>query len=158
VHRDVKPAHVLLTRDLCPVLGGFGLAQLREQAASPEVVGTPAYMAPEAAEGRQGDGRADIYSLGGILYEMLCGRRPFAASIIWERLRQAREEEPPAPRKLNPNIPRDLEAICLKAMAKRVTDRYTTASDLRRDICEWLRAEGKPVGDLELTVGLPTLG
>jgi serine/threonine-protein kinase len=88
------------------------------------------------------EGRSDIYSLGVILYEMLCGRPPFADSIIWERLRRVREEEPTPPRQLVPAIPGELEAICLKAMAKRVQDRYTTGADLAADLRRYL--EGLP--------------
>jgi hypothetical protein len=140
VHRDVKPSHILLAKNDNPILIGFGLATSMSEKAirgARVVVGTPAYMSPEQILDQRVDGRADIYSLGVILYEMLCARQPFAG------LRRVREEEPPPPRQLVPAIPRELEAICLKAMAKRVNDRYTTGADLAADLRRWL--EGLPV-------------
>jgi serine/threonine-protein kinase len=83
------------------------------------------------------EGRSDIYSLGVILYELLCKRLPYNADTtitIWEMLRRVRHEEPIPPRQHVPAIPAQLEAICLKAMAKRVNDRYTTAVDLASDL------------------------
>jgi anti-anti-sigma factor len=114
---------------------------------SPIMVGTPAYLSPEQArgDGQRVDGRSDIYSLGVILYEMLCGRHPFPRrdGEVGELLRQVLEEHPSPLRQLAPEIPRDLEAICLKAMAKRVIDRYSTAADLADDLRRWLA--GSPV-------------
>src|SRR5262249_44768225 len=104
------------------------------------VVGTPAYMSPEQArgEGLLVDGRSDIYSLGVMLYEMLCGRRPFEARNTGELLRVKLDQDPIPPRQLVGDIPPKLERICLKAMARRVTDRYTTAADLAEDLRRWL--------------------
>jgi serine/threonine protein kinase len=132
-HGDVKPATIIMTDDETPVLLQPVLPILR--AGIPE---TPAYMAPEQVEGRRIDGRADVYSLGVVLYELLCGRPPFSDRPVWERLRRVREEEPPPPRQLVPEVPRDLEMICLKAIAKRVADRYSTAADLAGDLRGWL--------------------
>jgi anti-anti-sigma factor len=132
-HGDVKPATIIVTDDESPVLLQPVPAVLRAG-----IAGTPAYIAPEQVEGRRIDGRADIYSLGGVLYELLCGRPPFGDSSVWERLRRVREEEPPPPRQLVPEVPRDLETICLKALAKRVADRYSTAADLAADLRGWL--------------------
>jgi anti-anti-sigma factor len=132
-HGDVKPATIIMTNDESPVLLQPVPAVLR--AGIPE---TPAYVAPEQVEGRRIDGRADVYSLGVVLYELLCGRPPFGDSPVWERLRRVREEDPPPPRQLAPEVPRDLETICLKAIAKRVADRYSTAADLAADLRVWL--------------------
>jgi anti-anti-sigma factor len=128
-HGDVKPANIIVTRDEMPVLLLPIPPVLRT--GIPE---TPAYMAPEQVEGRRIDGRADVYSLGVVLYELLCGQPPFGDSPVWERLRRVREEDPPPPRQLFPEVPRDLETICLKAITKRVADRYSTAADLAADL------------------------
>ena len=139
IHRDVKPANIILTPDRGPVLVDFGLG-LDESAtaghALGSVSGTPAYMAPEqvAGEAHRIDGRTDIYSLGVVLYQMLCGLLPFRASDIRELLRQVHDDEPQPPRQLVRDIPAELEQACLKALAKRLQDRYTTAADFAVDL------------------------
>ncbi len=139
VHRDLKPQNVILVEDLKPVLVDFGMAVSEESTGGIErgmVSGTPAFMSPEQAcgEGHRIDGRTDIYSLGVILYHMLTGRLPFQTRSISELLRQVREDEPQPPRQLIPGLPRELERICLHAMAKRLEDRYTTAGDMAEDL------------------------
>ena len=139
VHRDVKPANIILTPDRGPVLVDFGLGLDEAGAGGSElgvVSGTPAYMAPEQVAGtaHRIDGRTDIYSLGVVLYEMLCGRLPFRASNTRELLRQVRDDEPQPPRQLARDIPPELERVCLKALAKRLQDRYTTAADFAEDL------------------------
>ena len=150
VHRDVKPANILLTADRAPVLVDFGLALDEAQAGGGEkgvISGTPSYMSPEQAAGtaHRIDGRTDIYSLGVVLYEMLTGRLPFRATDRQELLRQVRDDEPQPPRQLVRDIPPELERACLKALAKRQQDRYTTAADfaedLRRVLPTWAVAE-----------------
>jgi serine/threonine protein kinase/predicted ATPase len=139
VHRDVKPANILVTTGSEPVLVDFGLALDETRAGSREkgiVSGTPWYMSPEQATGtaHRIDGRTDIYSLGVVLYEMLTGRVPFRATNFSELSRQVRDDEPQPPRQLVGNIPAELERICLKTMAKRLADRYTTAGDFAEDL------------------------
>jgi serine/threonine protein kinase len=139
VHRDVKPANIILTADRSPVLVDFGLALDEAQAGGGEkgiISGTPAYMSPEQVVGaaHRVDGRTDVYSLGVVLYELLTGRVPFRAAHPLELLRQVRDDEPQPPRQLVPDIPPDLERACLKAMAKRQQDRYTTAGDFAADL------------------------
>jgi TOMM system kinase/cyclase fusion protein len=139
VHRDVKPANILLTADRAPVLVDFGLALDETQAGGRErgmITGTPCYMSPEQAAGaaHRIDGRTDIYSLGVVLYEMLTGYVPFRATELLELMRQVRDDEPQPPRQLVRDIPPELERACLKALAKRQQDRYTTAADFAEDL------------------------
>src|SRR5262245_51168848 len=139
IHRDVKPANILLNDDQNPVLVDFGLGLDESAAAGSElglVSGTPTYMSPEqvAGEAHRIDGRTDIYSLGVVLYEMLCRRPPFRASDTQELIRQVRDDEPQPPRQLVRDLPRDLERVCFKALAKRMKDRYTTATDFAEDL------------------------
>ncbi len=139
VHRDVKPANILLTADRAPVLVDFGLALDEAQAGGREkgiISGTPYYMSPEQVAGmaHRIDGRTDIYSLGVVLYQMLTGHVPFRATDSTELMRQVRDDEPQPPRQLVSDIPPELERACLKALAKRQQDRYTTAADFASDL------------------------
>ncbi len=139
VHRDVKPANIILTSDRGPVLVDFGLGLDEAVSAKGErgvISGTPAYMAPEQVAGvaHRIDGRTDIYSLGVVLYELLCGRVPFRSGDLRELLRQVRDDEPQPPRQLARDVPSDLERACLKALAKKLHDRYTTAADFADDL------------------------
>jgi WD40 repeat protein/tRNA A-37 threonylcarbamoyl transferase component Bud32 len=168
VHRDVKPDNILLEpavpvtgREEEPHLIDFGLAwraedpeafESREEEVSNEemgrrtqmgaVLGTPTYMSPEAAQGYQGEARGamDQYNLGIVLYELLTGRVPFSGD-----LRTLRHHHllipPPAPRTLRPDLPEDLEAICLKALAKNPLDRYPDCAALAEDLRRWLADE-----------------
>jgi serine/threonine protein kinase/tetratricopeptide (TPR) repeat protein len=129
-----------------PRLTDFGLA-LREGAEvtltlEGQVLGTRTYMSPEQAggQGHRVDRRSDVYSLGVVLYELLCGERPFRGSRGMV-LHQVLSEEPRPPRRLNDRIPRDLEVVCLKAMAKEPGRRYATAAALADDLRRWLRGE-----------------
>ena len=164
VHRDIKPQNVLLDDDGEPKVTDFGLAKRGGRADLTQtgaVMGTPHYMAPEQAAGRTKfvGPAADIYALGAILYECLTGHTPFTADDTVKLLIKVVEDEPSPVRQFAPDVPRDLEAICLKCLRKEPHARYATADDLAADLHRFLNGEsvaarttgvfGKMVGALD---------
>ena len=154
VHRDIKPSNILIDAAGRPHIADFGLAKrdVGDATMTPdgEVLGTPAYMSPELARGDANavDARCDVYSLGVVLYELLSGERPFAGNRRM-LMTQVLEEEPRPPRVLDDRIPRDLETVCLRAMAKSPARRYASAQDFADDLLRFARGEAihaRPIG------------
>ncbi|HZW33485.1 MAG TPA: serine/threonine-protein kinase, partial [Isosphaeraceae bacterium] len=144
VHRDVKPANILIDRTGRAYLADFGLALKDEDIGKGTgFAGTPAYMSPEQArgEGHRVDGRSDLFSLGLVLYELLTGRRAFRGDSWRTVLDQIIKAEVRPPRQVDDAIPPELERICLKAVSKRAAERYTTGRDLAEDLRHFLQAE-----------------
>jgi hypothetical protein len=160
IHRDLKPANVFLTGEGVPMIVDFGLAKRLDGddglTIPGGVCGTPGYMAPEQAQGRTEwiDKRTDVYGLGATLYALLTGRPPFPAvrGRLAETLHRTTEAEPERPRRFNPSVPPDLEAICLTCLQKVQSGRYATAEALAEDLGRFLSGEptiARPVRPLE---------
>ena len=150
VHRDIKPDNILLDNSGNPCIVDFGLALKEESFGQGKgLMGTPLYMSPELAseEGHRVDGRSDIFSLGVILYEMLAERRPFESEDFMMLLQTIRTAEVKPLRQINSKIDKELERICLKALSRKLLDRYATAADMAADLRSFMASGPMPSGN-----------
>lgn len=149
IHRDLKPGNILLDVDGKPQVTDFGLAKRfdtdSQLTATGQVMGTPSYMPPEQALGKTElvGPVSDVYSIGALLYHLLTGRAPFRAASVVETLDQVVNQEPVPVKKLNPEVPRDLETIIHKSLRKDLHQRYPTAGALADDLRRYL--EHRPI-------------
>lgn len=162
VHRDIKPSNILIDEHGEPLLTDFGIAKMLEGTDATRltgtgtVLGTPDYMAPEQAENVDLDGRADIYSLGVVLYELLTGQPPFQAKTPLAVVMMHVRDPLPLPRTINPDIPESLEQVVVKAMAKDPNDRYQTAGEMADALQQALKQADATV--VAAAVGAPVTG
>ncbi len=148
LHRDLKPSNVLIDHFDQPRVTDFGLARRNEgesgMTQTGQILGTPSYMPPEQADSRRRaelGPASDVYALGAMLYDLLTGRPPFRAATPMETLKQVVDLEPVPPSRLNPNVPRDLETICLKCLQKEAPRRYANPQELANDLGRFLAGE-----------------
>jgi tetratricopeptide (TPR) repeat protein len=147
VHRDIKPSNILLTPSGQPKIADFGLAKSLDDGQSlsgtGDLIGTPRYMSPEQvlSPTKELDARTDVYSLGAVLYEMLTGRPPVDGPTALAVIRQISDEEPVPVRERNPEVPVEVEAICLKALARDRNERFATAGQFADAIQGYLLAK-----------------
>lgn len=142
LHLDLKPANVLIEAGGEPLVADFGLARRLDEglAGSEEVSGTPSYMAPEQASGEALGTATDVYGLGATLYETLTGQPPHRAATARLTLERVLAEAPTPPRQIDPSIPKDLEAVCLRCLAREPAARYPSARALAEDLGRFLEA------------------
>ena len=136
VHRDIKPSNILLTQDGDVRIVDFGIALVADSDVSrlEGVAGSPAYMSPEQVQGLELDARSDLYSLGAVMYEMLCGQRPFRAGALGKLLRQVVQDQPEPLREVRAEIPAELEALVDRVLQKEPGHRYRTGAELAADL------------------------
>jgi serine/threonine-protein kinase len=156
VHRDIKPANILLSEDGRVKVGDFGIAKAAESADLTQegsFLGTAKYLAPEQVEAKPVDGRTDLYSLGIVLYEMLCGRVPFEADTSSSTALARLHSDPARPRLVRAGVPRELEAITMRLLARDPDGRYPTATDARAALLSAGADDRPPGGDATMTEG-----
>ncbi len=145
IHRDIKPQNVMLLKDGLIKVADFGIAALQNgiEEHSDETVGSVHYIAPEQARGLAADARSDIYSLGIVMYEMMTGKLPYIGTSEVEVAVKHMNTDAIPPRELVPEIPKELEKICLKAMATDINDRYQTAEEMLSDLKQFSKHMAK---------------
>ena len=153
VHRDVKPSNILITLDGLPMLSDFGIAKVITEDVTIDsitlagmAIGTPEYMAPEQWEGKKVDGRADIYSLGVVLYEMITGRPPFKADTVPATMVQVLRDPLPRPNQYVNDLPDEVERILFKALAREPENRFSDCDLLFQSLQELINNPNKQTG------------
>src|SRR5919106_3890336 len=145
VHRDIKPSNILFDKRGNPYISDFGIAKLSQaqsgNVTGSAIIGTPAYMAPEQAQGTEVDGRADIYALGIILFEILTGKQPYEADTPMAVAIKHITDPVPHIRQTNPKLPEGMETIIQKAMAKKKEGRFSTAVEMTSALREVARGD-----------------
>jgi serine/threonine protein kinase/class 3 adenylate cyclase len=146
VHRDLKPNNILVSKDDSVVVMDIGLAILasstdNSKSSSTNLLGTPAFLAPEIIQGRLPSPQADVYALGVMLFIALTGRHPFAGSTVHDIVQAHLHEDPPPPSAIQPDVADGLQRICLKALEKKPADRYEHAGKMGEDLSRFLRGE-----------------
>src|SRR5208282_5328820 len=160
VHRDVKPANLMLTADDTVKVTDFGTAKILQfgtVAQTTHVMGTPSYMSPEQVKGRAVDGRSDIFSLGVMLYEMVTGEKPFPGQNITTVIYKIVNEDPIPPRQLDPSIHPGISAVIMKALCKEPEERYQTCRELLEDLRDYrsnVGLAGNPQSTMALSGGV----
>jgi serine/threonine-protein kinase len=153
IHRDIKPANIFIVGKYTPKVLDFGIASASRQLSDAEaslgfaavaerqLIGTPSYMSPEQTRAEALDARTDIFSLGIVLYQLLCGRLPFQGDSIQELLQNIEYDSPVPPNEIRPDVPTRLAYIAGKAMSKKPSDRYPTAAEMANDLNRYLAKE-----------------
>ncbi len=150
VHRDLKPQNIMIDKEGNARIMDFGIARsLEDQGATDAgmIIGTPEYMSPEQAEGKEADQRSDIYSLGLILYEMVTGKVPFQGETALDIIKKHKTQEPPNPTELNPQVPPELARMILKCLEKDREKRYQTAEEVLAELNDLVTSKTKKAGE-----------
>ncbi|WP_216892052.1 Stk1 family PASTA domain-containing Ser/Thr kinase [Nocardia alni] len=155
VHRDMKPANIMINRQGAVKVMDFGIARAIADSSNPmtqtaAVIGTAQYLSPEQARGEQVDARSDVYSVGCVLYEILTAEPPFTGDSPVAVAYQHVREDPKLPSTVHPGVPRELDSVVLKAMSKNPANRYQTAAEMRADLIRVLGGQ-KPLAPMVMT-------
>ncbi len=152
IHRDIKPANIMITPQGRVKIADFGIARMRSSESRTQtgvILGSPKYLSPEQVTGQRVDHRADIFSLGVILYQMITGSTPFNGETVSGLMYQVTNFDPPAPSTVNPQTPLMLDYIVAKALAKTPDSRYESAAELANDLRQctrWVEAQASGAG------------